>query len=108
MRKTRSVNPHAGPDELLKAFAKIGLRKVMVQNQQAKWRLEQAQRELAEKEAQALTVMQIVGDPLEEERQLWEEKQKHAQYMASQRAAAREQANGYAQVPWEPIAVESR
>jgi hypothetical protein len=87
--KRNQVNPHAGPDEVLREFAKIGLRHVMIANQRAKWRLEQAMRELADREQQAATVAQIVGDPLAEEREQMEQLQQHREYMRQQREGER-------------------
>lgn len=76
----------------------------MVANQRAKWRLEQAQRELADREQQAATVAQIVGDPLAEERERMEQMQQHREYMRQQRLNEQQKPDDF----FQPFAVASR
>jgi hypothetical protein len=104
VKMRKQSNPHAGPDEILREYAKIGLRHVMIANQRAKWRLEQAMAELATREQQAQTVVQIVGDPLAEEREQMEQLQQHREYMRQQRLNEQQKPDDF----FQPFAVASR
>jgi hypothetical protein len=84
-------------EELINELAKIGLRKLMQTNVQAQFRIQEAQRKLAEKQADEMLAISILGNPVEEDRAQVEAREKHREHMRAQRQ----------QQEFEPIAVDS-
>lgn len=82
--------------DLINELAKVGLRKLMQTNLQAKYRIQEAQRKLAEAQGDEMLAISILGDPVEEERAQMESRERHREHMAQQRESK-----------FEPIAVDS-
>jgi hypothetical protein len=94
-------------EELIHDLARVGLRKLQQANIQAQFRIQEAQRKLAEAQGDEMLAISILGDPVEQERQLMEQKALHREQQRHMRDLE-DRANGrHRQEEFEPIAVDS-
>ena len=84
-------------EELINELARVGLRKLMQTNVQVQFRIQESQRKLAESQGDEMLAISILGNPVEQERQMMEERALHREHMRSQRDERE----------FEPIAVDS-